>query len=180
MNRRTAILVLMGSTIGYVGLTAPEAIAAVINLGEIMPLGDSITYGGGGTNAGYRGPLYNLLTSEGAALQFVGDSTLNPGSLPADQTQHSGHSSYTTYDITNNLDGVDYTRYDAFGGVDRDPNGGYWLTGGHGTGRDAIRQTSSSCWSASTICTMARTAMPRPICAACLASLPRLSQVPTS
>ena len=101
-------------------------------------MGDSITHGGGGTNAGYRGPLHNLLTSANAFFQFAGDSTLNPGSLPANQSQHAGHSSYTTYDIAHNLDGVDYARYQAFGGADRDPNGGYWLTGGHETGRDAI------------------------------------------
>lgn len=105
---------------------------------KIMPLGDSITYGGGGTDAGYRGPLYSMLTSANASAEFVGDSTLNAGSLPANQTQHSGHASYTTYDIANNLDGVDYTRYETFGGADRDPHGGYWLTGGHETGRDAI------------------------------------------
>ena len=28
---------------------------------KVMPLGDSITYGGGGSERGYRGPLYNLL-----------------------------------------------------------------------------------------------------------------------
>jgi hypothetical protein len=127
----------MCSAIGYAGPTAPAASATVIDAGKIMPLGDSITYGGG-MNAGYRGPLYDLLTSAGISAQFVGDSTLNAGSLPANQSEHAGHSSYTTYDIANNLDGIDDTRYEALGGADRDPHGGYWLTGGHGTGRDAV------------------------------------------
>lgn len=105
---------------------------------QIMAVGDSITYGGGGGNAGYRGPLYNLLATAGVSVQFVGDSTLNPGSLPSSQVFHSGHSSYTTYDIANNLNGLDTARYEEYGGSDRDPHGGYWITGGHGTGRDAI------------------------------------------
>lgn len=103
-----------------------------------MPVGDSITVGSNGSNAGYRGPLYNLLTSANTSAEFVGDSTQNAGSLPANQSSHAGHASYTTYDIANNLDGVDYTRYQTYGGADRDPHGGYWLTGGHETGRDAI------------------------------------------
>jgi hypothetical protein len=122
---------------GIAGNTS-HVVAASTNLGSIMTVGDSITYGSGGGNAGYRGPLYSLLTTAGYDLQFVGDSTLNPGSLPATQTRHCGHASYTTYDITNNLDAADYTRYIALGDVSRNPNGGYWITGGHGTGRDAI------------------------------------------
>ena len=84
------------------------------------------------------GPLYDVLTTAGYDFQFAGDSTLNPGGLPASQTCHSGHASYTTYDIANNLDGCDYARYNALGDVSRDPNGGYWLTGSNGTGRNAI------------------------------------------
>jgi autotransporter-associated beta strand protein len=41
-------------------------------------------------------------------------------------------------DLLNNLDGLDLTRYNEYGGVERYPNGGYWLTGGNGTGRSAV------------------------------------------
>ena len=49
---------------------------------KIMPVGDSITYGADGTNAGYRGFLYNDLTAAGNTFQFVGTTNGNPGSLP--------------------------------------------------------------------------------------------------
>jgi lysophospholipase L1-like esterase len=62
---------------------------------KIMPLGDSITDGVGGTNAGYRGPLYSLLSAKGMATQFVGSATNTPGVLPAMQQLHEGHSGYT-------------------------------------------------------------------------------------
>ena len=62
---------------------------------KIMPLGDSITDGVGGSNAGYRGPLNMLLNNAGIAHQFVGSATDNVGSLPADQQHHEGHSGYT-------------------------------------------------------------------------------------
>jgi fibronectin-binding autotransporter adhesin len=108
---------------------------------QIMPLGDSITYGGSGTNAGYRGYLYSLLNPIAPSFQFVGASTINPSSLPTtpiDETHHNGYSSYATLDLLNNLDGLDLTRYNQYGGAERYPNGGYWLTGGNGTGRSAV------------------------------------------
>jgi lysophospholipase L1-like esterase len=103
---------------------------------KIMPLGDSITVGG--TNAGYRGPLYNLLSATAPGFQFVGASTSNPGSLPSNERQHNGYSSYATLDISNNLDGLDTSVYNRYGGTDRNPNGGYWLTGDHDTGRGEV------------------------------------------
>ena len=108
---------------------------------QVMPLGDSITFGSSGGNAGYRGPLYNLLSPYAANFKFIGTSKLQPGSLPSapiDQRSHEGHSSYTIDDISNNLDGFDNTRFLLYGGAERDPNGGYWLTGGNGTGRDPM------------------------------------------
>jgi fibronectin-binding autotransporter adhesin len=107
---------------------------------RVMPLGDSITYGGG-SNAGYRGPLCNLLQPAATGFQFVGASTQNAGSLPlvpVDQTHHNGYASYATLDLANNLDGYDPTRFNQFGGTSRDPWGGYWLDGGNGTGRAAV------------------------------------------
>lgn len=107
---------------------------------KIMPLGDSITYGFTGTNAGYRGYLHTLLAPVAPGFQFIGVTTVNPASLPTspiDQTHHTGYSSYATLDLHNNLDGVDTTRFIQFGTADRDPQGGYWITGGNGTGRGA-------------------------------------------
>jgi autotransporter-associated beta strand protein len=108
---------------------------------QIMPLGDSITYGYNGSDAGYRGFLYNLLQPVAPNFQFVGVSTVNPGSLPTspiDETHHNGYSSYATLDLMNNLNGLDLTRYNEYGGAERNPDGGYWLTGGNGTGRSAV------------------------------------------
>ena len=108
---------------------------------QIMPLGDSITYGAYGSDAGYRGFLYNLLNPIAHNFQFIGAATVNPGSLPTspiDETHHNGYSSYATVDLLNNLNGLDLTRYNEYGGSDRNPNGGYWLTGGNGTGRSAV------------------------------------------
>lgn len=105
---------------------------------KIMPFGDSITYGGSGTNAGYRGYLYNQLARILPKFQFEGASTTNPGTLPAspvDQRKHNGYASYPTLTISNNLDGLDSEAYARWGQESRNPHGGYWLTGGHGTGR---------------------------------------------
>ena len=107
---------------------------------RIMPMGDSITYGGSGSNAGYRGYLYPMLAAVAPAFQFAGVSTVNPASLPSgplDQTHHNGYSSYATLHLSNNLDGLDTQPFATYGGADRDPKGGYWLVGGNGTGRGA-------------------------------------------
>ncbi len=105
---------------------------------RIMPMGDSITYGFDGSNAGYRGPLYGLLLPLVPDFRYIGTSLERPGSLPSqpiDQRYHEGHSSYRIQDTSNNLDGYDNARFLELGGPDRDPNGGYWITGGNGTGR---------------------------------------------
>jgi hypothetical protein len=101
---------------------------------QIMPLGDSITYGSAGTNAGYRGPLYSLLKTSPIKVLYVGSSVggavttmVNP--LPSNQRHNEGHASYTINDISNNLDGLDTTEFDKYGGASRDPNGGHWFDG---------------------------------------------------
>jgi lysophospholipase L1-like esterase len=58
---------------------------------RILPLGDSITDGRGGSDAGYRRPLLDLLTKAGRLAQFVGLATGNAGTLPPDQLHHEGH-----------------------------------------------------------------------------------------
>jgi autotransporter-associated beta strand protein len=105
---------------------------------QIMPMGDSITYGGSGSNGGYRGYLRALLAPVAPGFQFAGVSTVNPGSLPTsplNQTHHNGYSSYSSVHLSNNLDGLDTQPYTTYGGASRDPLGGYWLVGGNGTGR---------------------------------------------
>jgi alpha-L-rhamnosidase len=98
---------------------------------KIMPLGDSITFGALGDNAGYRGPLYQMLTAAGAKFVFVGSSanSWRVGSLPADQRQNEGHESYAIDDLSINLDGFDDAVFRKHGGASRNPNGGHWLDG---------------------------------------------------
>lgn len=96
---------------------------------KIMPLGDSITFGYGGTTDGYRGPLYTLLSSVAPNLSYVGSSLWGYGTLPSGQQHNEGHSSYTIADISNNLDGLDSATFNMYGGTDRNPNGGHWLDG---------------------------------------------------
>jgi hypothetical protein len=101
---------------------------------QIMPLGDSITYGFNGTNAGYRGPLYNLLKSSHMTVRYVGSSvegavTTAVSPLPSTERHNEGHSSFNINEISNNLDELDTTEFDKYGGADRDPNGGHWFDG---------------------------------------------------
>ena len=107
---------------------------------KIMPLGDSITYGAG-VDLNYRYHLHGLLSAVAPGFQFVGDSSENAGSMPTspiDQRFHAGHSSYASNDISNNLDGLDTAVFTQYGNESRNPHGGYWFTGGNGTGRAPI------------------------------------------
>lgn len=123
---------------GTMRLSAPASFGADF---QVMPLGDSITFGHNGGNAGYRGPLYGLMLPAAPGFRYVGSSIQRPGflpSMPVDQRHHEGHPSYNIQDVNLNLDGYDNERFLEFGGADRDPNGGYWLVGGNGTGRPAL------------------------------------------
>ena len=112
---------------GVLRLGASPAIPEGI---EVMPLGDSITFGFNGTNSGYRGPLHNLLAPVAEGFRFIGASNINSHFLlPPDQRQHEGRSSYNIQDVYLNLDGFDNTRFLLHQGSDRDPHGGHWLTG---------------------------------------------------
>jgi lysophospholipase L1-like esterase len=106
---------------------------------NIMPLGDSITWGYNGSltdpasPGGYRDPLYTSLSSEGYSVNYVGVNTENPSTTltNAGQTAHNGFNGYTIDEVAGNLNGSQ-------GSVDGVSNqGGYWLTGGNGTGRGA-------------------------------------------
>lgn len=71
---------------------------------RVMPLGDSITYGSGGTAnvGGYRGTLFSLLTGAGYAPDFVGTQTGN-SSLLTDR-DHQGHSGWRIAQLDANVE----------------------------------------------------------------------------
>jgi lysophospholipase L1-like esterase len=73
-------------------------------LGNILPLGDSITYGAP-IPGGYRTRLCHDLANAGYSFTFIGTLTDNPsGTLTASgQTHHEGHRSYTIQNIDDNL-----------------------------------------------------------------------------
>ena len=81
---------LIGASIAVFFWVSSQAQAA-INLGNIMPIGDSITLGVGSVN-GYRLPLYNLLHNNGYAFTFVGNQNSNSDSslTSIGQGQHEG------------------------------------------------------------------------------------------
>ncbi len=91
-----------GATVVSSGTLLLQGNAPLPSGTKIMPVGDSITYGTNGTNAGYRGFLYSDLTAAGSSFQFVGTTNGNPGSLPTspvNQTYHDGWSGWTTGDV---------------------------------------------------------------------------------
>ena len=126
---------------GTLRIATPSLLALPAGL-KIMPLGDSITLGDGSSaGSGYRFPLYARLNPLAPSCQFVGASSVSPGALPAtplDQRTHNGRESYSCNDLNHNLDGLDSATFNLYGGAGRDPNGGYWLTGGNGTGRNPV------------------------------------------
>jgi lysophospholipase L1-like esterase len=102
----------------------------------ILPLGDSITAGNG--YGGYRARMAADLTAAGFTFHLVGSQTMSNGgetapSLrpPHDGLRHEGHGGWRIDQLDANLNGN--TNVDAGG------RGGYFITGGHGTGRAAIK-----------------------------------------
>jgi lysophospholipase L1-like esterase len=87
------IFLLVG--LGWGGSEAWSASSSTI---QIMPLGDSITYGFDTptpTPGGYRGTLYTDLTNAGYNVQMVGSETANPPTgLPAAADGQEGHPGY--------------------------------------------------------------------------------------
>jgi lysophospholipase L1-like esterase len=113
---------------GVLILLAAEATsAAFVSLGNILPLGDSITLGT--VPGGYRARLSQKLTAASYDYLFVGNYTENPNAAltAAGQTHHEGHSSMRLDQIEANLDGN--TNFPT-------GNGGYWLSGT--TGRPPV------------------------------------------
>ena len=87
-----------------------------------MPLGDSITDGIGGTNAGYRAALHGLLTQSQVSFQFVGSAFNNPGTLPLDQIHHEGHSGFAITAGTSGREGISDNIATWLGPTGADPN----------------------------------------------------------
>lgn len=73
---------------------------------KIMPLGASTVFGQGGANAGFRGYLHDMLKNAGVSFQYVGNSTENPGNLPAGQTHQEGHPGYVITAGTSGRSGI--------------------------------------------------------------------------
>lgn len=102
MDRRIAIL--CSCLLLSLHSAAPGA-----ELGNIMPLGDSITLGHGvQTGGGYRDPLYTQLTNAGHTFQFVGTLSTLPSELltSAGQQNHEGHGGYVIEAGTSGREGI--------------------------------------------------------------------------
>ena len=102
---------------------------------SILPLGDSITAGNG--YGGYRARMAANLTSASYTFHLLGSQSMPNGgetapSLrpPHDGLRHEGHGGWRIDQLDANLNGN--TNVDAGG------KGGYFITGGHGTGRTTI------------------------------------------
>ena len=95
----SAAIPLIGGLCFLCVILSPPAHGAV-NLGQIMPLGDSIT-DGFNIPPGYREYLYHLLTDNGYSFQFAGSSTdrSSPTLDAAGQQHHEGHSGYVIRDL---------------------------------------------------------------------------------
>ena len=104
-------------------------------IGEILPLGDSITEGYAGTGGGYRAQLYFSLNNAGDSFNMVGSATNNStAALTASgQDHHEGHSGYRIDQINGNLTGL----VSSAPAADTN-NGGHWLDGSNYTRREAI------------------------------------------
>ncbi|MEV6952466.1 FG-GAP-like repeat-containing protein [Streptomyces sp. NPDC051183] len=107
MTKRTATLGLaLLAALAAAGLGSTTATAATTPappLVRIMPLGDSITAGGGSSgNAGYRAPLWDLMAGQSRYTpDFVGSGSFG---AVAD-ADNEGHSGWTIEGIRSNIDG---------------------------------------------------------------------------
>jgi lysophospholipase L1-like esterase len=99
----------------------------------ILPLGDSITWGyndGAITpTLGYRIPLLNELVAANIPIQYMGSDSTGSINGDAGASLNEGHVGYQIQQVQHNLNGNDTSTNNL---------GGYWLTGGNGTGRNAI------------------------------------------
>ncbi len=112
MNNKVCRLLLSVSVTAFLNLLGqPPPI-------RIMPLGDSITYGSGGTGGGYRLSLYTALTNAGYNVDYVGTVTANSAPGLGAEVNHEGHGGWK---ITNPLNGLYDFVYDWFEAIE-DPH----------------------------------------------------------
>ncbi|QOV90306.1 SGNH/GDSL hydrolase family protein [Humisphaera borealis] len=114
--------------LNYIEVAPSTTPAPTIQLGTILPLGDSITWGYEDKKlptGGYRSRLYDKLAAAGAGFTYAGsendpfDSSLQAPKL----TRHEGHGAFRTDQVAGNLLGV------APGSNVSSNNGGHWLDG---------------------------------------------------
>ncbi|MBP5285568.1 MAG: hypothetical protein ILO34_05605 [Kiritimatiellae bacterium] len=76
-------------------IAAIAASAAFSQTLKVMPLGDSITWGYGGSQSGYRYFLYRDLVADGYGVDYIGDTQSEYASAAAlPDHDHSGHSGW--------------------------------------------------------------------------------------
>lgn len=116
-------------------LFASLAVASAAEF-TVLPLGDSIT--AGNDHGGYRAQMMEDLTKAGHTVHLLGSQTMKEGgetakSLlpPHDGLHHEGHGGWRIDHLDGNLAGA----------LNHDKSGakGYFITGGHDTGRAAIQ-----------------------------------------
>ena len=75
--------------------------ATVVDLGRVMPLGDSITEGTGTPQVGgYRGPLYSSLRANGFAFTPVGPRTQGSSAMASADRPHAGQPAWNVASLT--------------------------------------------------------------------------------
>ncbi len=90
--------------VNIANLVITSSVAHASELGNMMPLGDSITYGMG-VDGGYRDPLYQLLSNAGHTFTFVGTASGQPTTLLTNngQQNHEGHSGYIIKEVNTSI-----------------------------------------------------------------------------
>ena len=84
------------------GVLAGPAVAEAAGPLRVLPLGDSLTWGKGSSDAGgYRPALRDELTAAGADVDFVGSQRNGPGPDP----EHEGHPGWEIGEITAQIGG---------------------------------------------------------------------------
>ena len=105
-----------GATLNF--QNTPQAVVANLATGQwsyaenVLPLGDSITYGWtdleytiqDNLSVGYRGPLWSDFVDNNTLINFVGDQNDGPATLP--NTANAGYPGLTTSQIAARLPGV--------------------------------------------------------------------------
>ncbi len=97
MKKTRWVLFGLGVGVLIANLTIMGSAGRAMDLGNVMPLGDSITNGfGDPAGGGYRDPLFTNLTNAGHTFQFVGERSTLPTTLLTNngQARHNGGPGY--------------------------------------------------------------------------------------